>query len=199
MKDEVPFQDFPAYERQTRKKPKAFVLLLITALMVASVVGGLFFLGQGKKSDSKVSVTPTQSPTSAPTLEPTESASATVTPTKKVTPASQRGEPTAKPTPKVAQGASSRSDLNVSVLNGSGVAGAGQKIADYLSGLGYVIGSTGNADSFGYEGITVKVKKDKSSYAALLKKDLDSQASGSAVVTSVDDTISADAEVIVGK
>lgn len=189
MKDEAPFQDFPAYERQTKKgSSKGLVVLIVIILIIAGVVGGLFFLGQNKKSQSKTSITPTQKPTVEPTATPTASASGTVTPTKKVT-----------PTPKSSSSSTERSDLNVTVLNGSGVVGAGKKVADYLAGLGYVIGSTGNADNFGYEGIIVKVKQSKSNFQTLLKKDLASQASGSAVVVSVDDTISSDAQVIVGK
>jgi len=169
MKDEVPFQDFPAYAEKTPGNSKRFGVLFVVILLVAAVIGGLYFLGKDKKSNSTVSVTPTEAPTSKPS-------------------------PTATPTP-----ALDRTKLNVSVLNGSGVPGAANKTAATLKGLGYVVAATGNADKYTYTGVTVKVKKDKSGYADLLKSDLSEKASASAVTTSTDDTISTDAVVIVGK
>lgn len=190
MKDEVPFQDFSTFTEKTTKNSKSGAIIVIVIFIIIAIVGGLFVLGMNKKSDTSSTVAPTKTPT--PTLEPTETPSATpsgsIKPTGKTTPSST-----------VSSGKLDRATLNVSVLNGSGVVGAGKKISDYLSGLGYIIKTTGNADNFGYEDITVKIKKSKSDYGALLKKDLSTQGSGSAVIVSVDDTIATDAQVIVGK
>jgi len=181
MKDEVPFQGYPTYTEKSTNKSKALSILLIVVILFVVIFVGLYFLGKSKKSKAPIpNPTPTMQPTSTPSV------SGSLTPTGKLT-----------PTPNVSK--LDRSKLNVSVLNGSGVVGAGKKIADYLSGLGYVINGTGNADNYNYQGISVKVKQTKSDYAALLKKDLGSVASGSAVTTGVDDTISTDAQVIVGK
>ena len=189
MKAEAPFQDFPAYaEKSTNKKP--FVILLVILVVIAAGVGGLYYLGSNKKSDSQAAIAPTKipTPTEKPTETPTSSPSGSITPTKKLT-----------PTPTGTSGKLDRAKLTVAVLNGSGIAGAGRKYSTMLSGLGYNVTSTNNADTFDYTGITVKVKKAKSDYAALLKKDLASTASGSAIKTSIDDTITTDAAVVVGK
>ncbi|HUQ84887.1 MAG TPA: LytR C-terminal domain-containing protein [Candidatus Limnocylindrales bacterium] len=189
MKDEAPFQDFPAYsEKSTNKKP--LVVFLIILLLIAAGVAGVYFIGRTRGTDSQKAVVPTQAPipTEVPTSTPVASASGTITPSGKLS-----------PTPASISGQLDRSKLTVVVLNGSGVAGAGRRYSTALSGLGYVVSSTGNADTFDYTGVTVKVKKSKSSYASLLKKDLGTVAAGSTITTSVDDTITTDAAVIIGK
>lgn len=170
MKDEAPFSDFPVYAEKSTNKPKAFGIFVCLVLIIAAILGGLYFLGRNQQGSSQNAATPTQVPTSAP-------------------------EPTATPTPLDLD----RAELEVSVLNGSGVVGAANGTAATLRSLGYNVASTGNADKYDYTGITVKVKKDKSDYAELLKKDFAENATGSAVTTSVDDTIPTDAQVIVGK
>ncbi|HSW47509.1 MAG TPA: LytR C-terminal domain-containing protein [Candidatus Saccharimonadales bacterium] len=188
MKDEVPFSDFPAYTEDSSNKSRKFAVILVIIIIIAAIVGGLYFLGKNKNSESKIVVTPTEAPTETPTDIPSATPSGSITPSAKLT-----------PTPTGTSTKLDRSKLSIEVLNGSGVVGAGKKIADYLSGLGYKIASTGNADAFDFKGITIKVNKANSDYAALLKKDLSDQASGSAVTASVDDTIKTDAAVIVGK
>jgi len=42
-------------------------------------------------------------------------------------------------------------EISIAVLNGTGVAGLGKRLADQLRGAGYVVKSVGNADSFGYD------------------------------------------------
>ncbi len=188
MKDEVPFSDFPAYTEKSTNRGKAAGIFLIVVLLIAGAVGGLYFLGNSKKTEQKAVIIPTIAPTEEPTEAPTSTPSGSITPSVKLT-----------PTPSASSSKLDRSKLSVAVLNGSGVVGAGKKYSTYLSGLGYVVSLTGNADSFNYTDITVKVKKAKSDYGALLKKDLASQASGSAITTTVDDSITTDATVIVGK
>lgn len=170
MKDEAPFQDFPVYAEKSTNKPKAFMIFLFVVLLIAAVVGGLYVLGNSQKSASN-----TAAPTQAPTEEPL---------------------PTDAPTPSIEL---KKGDLRVSVLNGSGVAGAANSTASTLRALGYSVVSTGNADRFDYTGITIKVKKEKSDFSDLLKKDITASASAASVSASVDDTIPTDAQVIVGK
>lgn len=90
-----------------------------------------------------------------------------------------------------------RSLLRIRVLNGSGLPGAASGISSYLSGLGYTVVSVGNADSYAYRNVTVLVKSNKSSYAQFLKKDLQDKIAS--VSASLSDSISSDAEVIVGR
>jgi len=186
MKDEVAFQDFPVYTEKTSNKARGFVILLVIILLIAAVVGGLYFLGNNKKSEPKAVVTKTKpTPTQKPTETPSATPSGSITPSGKLT-----------PTPSGTSSKLDRSKLNVAVLNGSGVAGAANRTASTLRGLGYGVGATANADKFTYTGITVVVKKSKSDYGAQLKKDL---ASLGTVTVSVDDTIPTDAQVIIGK
>ncbi len=186
--NDTPFQDFPSYVQESKSKPKFLVLFIIVFVCVLLVLAGLYFLGGKSKKVEKVMPVPTTavvlpSPTPA-------SASASVSP-------SPMGKIKPEPT-----GASltQRSDLRVAVLNGSGIVGAAQKTASYLDGLGYKVVTTGNADGYSYTGITIRVKKSKSAYLAMLKKDLTANASKSAtIVGNIDDTIATDAEVVVGK
>lgn len=187
MKDEVPFQDFPAYTEQTASKSKAVGIFLIALLVILGVVGGLYLLGRNKSTDTKsqVSVTKAPSPTKEPTETPSATPSGSITPSAKLT-----------PSPSGTSTNLDRSKLGVAILNGSGVAGAASKTSATLKALGYTIGAITNADQFTYTGITVVVKKAKKDYGDLLKKDLSGQ--GTVTVT-VDDTIGTDAQVIVGK
>jgi hypothetical protein len=65
-----------------------------------------------------------------------------------------------------------RSKLSITVQNGSGVEGTAGKAAKILKDLGYNVVSTGNADAFNYDGVTIKVKDAQSNFVNLLKKDL---------------------------
>jgi hypothetical protein len=65
-----------------------------------------------------------------------------------------------------------RSTLSITVQNGSGVEGVAVKASKILQDLGYNVTSTGNADNYNYEGITIKVKKENEKFLDLLKKDL---------------------------
>lgn len=65
-----------------------------------------------------------------------------------------------------------RSKLSVTVQNGSGIEGTAGKAANILKEFGYNVPTTGNADNYNYEGVTIKVKKENSNFLELLKKDL---------------------------
>lgn len=171
MKDEVPFQDFPAYTEKSKGRSRAAVAFLVLILLVAAGIGSLYFLGRNRATEPQESAVPTNTQT---VIE----------------------EPTATPTPTPDL---DRSDLTVNVLNGSGERGAAGRIADILRKLGYTIGAAGNADNFNYEGLTVVVSKENEEYLDLLKSDLEKEATGSAVTASVSATLTADAQVIVGK
>jgi hypothetical protein len=62
--------------------------------------------------------------------------------------------------------------LKLEIENGSGTKGAAGKMSMALTTAGYVIVSAGNADSFSYKGITIKIKKSKEQLLNKLKKDL---------------------------
>ena len=183
--NESGYQDLPAFTMRSRNPLKFILLFVILFLLVVGALAGLFFLGYSKK-DAKMVVstsipTPTITQREAPL--PTSSASAMVT----------VGAGVDRET-KLDRGA-----LTVAVLNGSGEMGAAGGVSTYLKDLGYQIVRVGNADVFTYRNLTVVAKSSKSSYATLLKKDLQANPSFASVSASINDGISADVEVIVGK
>ena len=192
--NDTPFQDFPPYVQQSKGKPKFLVLFLIVFVLVLAILAGLYFLGgASKKSIDKVMPVPTSAIVLPSPTPASPSASVSILPSGKITPTSKIG-------PTGVSSSTQRSELKVAVHNGSGVVGAAQKTSSYLKELGYNVVSTGNADGYSYTGITIKVRKNKSAYLAMLKKDLPPIASkGATIVGSIDDTIATDAEVIVGK
>lgn len=116
------------------------------------------------------------------------------TPTQSVSPILPTATPTATPTPVL-----ERSNLQISVLNGSGTVGAARGISTHLTNLGYTIRTIGNASGFAYRDITIKIKKEKESYLPILQKDLEGQPTVSSISATIDDTIPVDAQVIVGR
>lgn len=65
-----------------------------------------------------------------------------------------------------------RSLLKIAIKNGSKKVGAATKMELILKDFGYKIVDIGNADSFDYEDVTIKIKKGMKDYLFLLKKDL---------------------------
>jgi hypothetical protein len=179
---------------KTSSKRLSTPLIVTVVLLLAVLLGGGYVFFQSQQG-SKNTQSPIPTVTSAPS--PTEASTPTVeaTPSGKLTPTSTKATPTTKPTGVL--GTTDRSDISVTVLNGSGVAGAASKISSYLKGLGYDVTSTGNAETFDYEGITISVKSGKTAILNQLKKDLTSQ--GTIDATSSTYTGTGDAEIIVGK
>ncbi len=199
MNDELSFQEMPSYVERSRRKPRLLFVFIAIFLLAIALGVGLYFLGARNKSpESKVAPVPSSNltPTKSPTTGPSATQSASVSPSGKTTPTPIKSGPTAGPSPKAEL---DRSKLTIAVLNGSGTPGAAKGISSYLNGLGYTIKSVGNADNFTYTNITIKIKKSKSAYLPQLKKDLAKSPTPSPVSDSVDDSISTDAEVIVGK
>lgn len=170
------------------KRPKRIGVIFALAFLVLIVLIGLYVLGaSSKKASSPI----------MPTLKATPTALPVVTKETPVSPTGKQLSPTPKATPTAQSSTLDRSKLEIAVLNGSGVAGAARSTSTFLTGLGYNVTTTGNADAFDYKGLTIHVTKANSAYLNQLKKDL-SQKSAS-ISASVDDTIDTDAEVIVGK
>lgn len=169
MKDS--FSEFPSYVERSSPKPKLLLIFVIILVLIIVALAGLYFLGASKNKHVVESI---------PSL-----------PTPTITKHS--------PIPVATQPILDRSALTVAIKNGSGTAGAAKGISSTLNGLGYTIGTIGNADKFNYTGITVHVKKSKSTYLDQLKKDILDNDKTASVSASIDDTITSDAEVIVGK
>lgn len=192
QENESRYQDLPSYTMKSKNTSRFFLLFIIFLLLVAGILAGLFFLGfYAKKDADRAITTPKITATEIPL--PTSSTSAMFDISDN--PSSQTGGlSTVDRETKLDRG-----ELKVVVLNGSGEPGAAGGVSTYLKELGYTISSVSNADVFTYKNLTVMTKSSKSSYAALLKKDLQANPSFASVSASINNSISADAEVIVGK
>jgi len=92
-----------------------------------------------------------------------------------------------------------RSNLSVEVQNGSKEEFAASKVSSFLTDLKYHILSIKNANDFEYEGITLKLKEEKSKYIELLKRDLSISYSIASFSADLATSSAVDAVVIVGK
>ncbi|MBI4089721.1 MAG: LytR C-terminal domain-containing protein [Candidatus Levybacteria bacterium] len=92
-----------------------------------------------------------------------------------------------------------RSKLSITVENGSGIEGTAGKAAAILKTLGYIVSSVGNADDYNYKGVTIKVKKDKSEFQALLKKDLSRDYAITSTSSDLPSSFPTDTLIIIGK
>ena len=155
-KEGFTLRDFPTYMERSPKRPRIPLVFFVLLFFVVVVLVGLDILGANSKRTEQQHVA-SSLPAAQETPLPT---SFQITPTI---------FPSATPIP--TEGSLDRSNLHVSVLNGSGEKGAAGQVSSYLSGLGYLVISVGNADSYTYRNVTVLVKKSKALYASLLKKE----------------------------
>lgn len=92
-----------------------------------------------------------------------------------------------------------RSSLSVTVQNGSGAEGAAGKAAIILKDFGYNVLSTGNADNYNYEGVTIKVREENSAFLELIKKDLSKDYTVSETSSDLPSSFPTNAVIIIGK
>ena len=92
-----------------------------------------------------------------------------------------------------------RSQLAVTVENGSGEAGVAGKAADVLKHLGYNVTGTGNADNYNYTNVVIQVKGASSQYLTLLQTDLGLSYTIGTTSADLPDSFSSDAVVIIGQ
>ena len=185
----TPAPNYSAPSSNKRSRKLIFIIFIVI-LIGALIFGGKKFLNSKTKKSEIPSVTPTV--TSAPSDTPVPAES----PTPEASPS-----PTAKPTVNPVDSATGldRSALSVEVQNGSGVTGAASKASEALKGLGYKIGSVGNADNSDYQNLTIKVKSEKSNFLPLLKKDLGFSYTIGSSSADLSSSSTSDALVIIGK
>lgn len=193
---ETPAQFAPAPKKKINKR-FLYLIGLVIFLVVAFL--GYSVLGSNKApQESDISQTPTPTefiiPSDTPT--PVEEVTDTPTPTEEVS-----QTPTPKPTQNPVDSATGldRSDLTVTVQNGSGQAGVAKTGVDLLTNLGYDVASPENADKEDYTGVTIQVKAGSSKYLTLLKNDLAKEYTITASSSDLADSFSTDALVIIGK
>ncbi len=190
--EESPLEAIPALGPQKRPVNKRFVYLILTILVL--LVAFFSYRIFGTKEKGTISQKPaiaTPAPTEAlPTETPTPTSIPGVTTT-----------PTLVPTLDPVDQATGldRSQLSVTVENGSGEAGVAGKGADTLKHLGYNVTGTGNADNFDFTNVAIQVKAGSSDYADLLKTDLSLSYTIGSSSADLPDSFSSDALVIIGK
>ena len=196
--EENQFQEIPqAFIPGRAKKPLPKKTVILIAFMVLVIVSVLFVKLSAKSTEQSVpiaSVMPSDTETPIPTEPSSPPSLETSTPVPTSTP---MPTPSANPIDKAT--GIDRSKLNILIQNGSGEAGIATKVSDYLKGLGYNVSSTGNADNYDYIDTTIQVKKDKSNYLALLKKDLGLNYTIGTTSSDLIDSSTEDALVIIGK
>jgi hypothetical protein len=196
--EENQFQEIPQTftpGRPKRSLPKKTVVLAVVVVLII-----LAFLVMNLRGQSTIQpeATPTIFPTATEEPIPTETPAPTPSESPSPTPsASPSPKPSVNPVDKTT--GLDRSELNVVVQNGTGEAGVAGKGSDYLTGLGYNVSSTANADNFDYTNVTIKIKADKSDFLALLKKDLGLNYTIGDTSSDLADSESEDALVIIGK
>lgn len=179
-----------------RRGKKLLFLIILLVILGLIAFGAVKFLGSGG-AGLLAKPTPTPMPTAEPTPSdtpaPTASVSGTLTPSPKATVAPTKGSSSSvdKTT------GLDRAAITVNVQNGGGVTGAAKKAADVLTGLGYTLGTVGNADNSAYTQTEIHVKQADAKYLPLLKKDLG--ASYTIGTAAADYSGSGDALVIVGQ
>jgi hypothetical protein len=198
--DEMPYLDAPQTRRKRRSKKWIVLLFLLLVLVIGGVAAYKFLPSVISPKQKVAPITPTPTDFVFPTDTPAPSGSLSVTPSSgpsgKVIPLPS--QKTGKATPTSAA-STNKSSTTVLVENGSGTAGAASKMASTLRGLGYMVTGTGNAATFDYTNVTIQVKKSKSAILSSLKKDLSASYTIDSTSTSLPESSSTDAVVIIGK
>ena len=180
MNEESSLQRQAVHNKRASHKKRLLLLFLIVFLLIIVGLIGIYYLGSKPKTPTPTVPIPTIAVMISPTPASSE-AQLSITPV-----ASPEGELV-------------RSKLRVVVLNGSGIAGSAQKYAAILTKAGYTLVTTGNADAFDYQGITIHTKSTASKYLPLLEQDIKAAVPQVKITTSSDDTIATDAEIIAGR
>ncbi len=136
------------------------------------------------ESNEEISETPT----------PTEEIS--ITPEKSTTPSKA---PSKTPTKAASSGTANKSDIKISVQNGSGVTGAAKGASEVLTAAGFNVVSTGNADNSDYTDVTIQIKNSQKSHLAAIEDALSEDYTVADTSTDLPETTSYDVLVIIGK
>ena len=91
-----------------------------------------------------------------------------------------------------------KKEAKIRVLNGSGIAGKASTVKDFLEGLGYVVASIGNADSYDFENTQIKFKKGFEKFESALTSDMSDEYSVEVSDDELESSDSADIEIVIG-
>jgi hypothetical protein len=190
--EETPLKAIPALGPQKRAVNKRFVYLILTILVI--LVAFFSYRIFGTKNKGTISQNPAVSAPSPTQALSTDTPTPTSTPNITTTPTPV---PTLNPVDPTT--GLDRSQLAVTVENGSGEAGVAGKAADILKHLGYNVSGTGNADNFNYANVVIQVKSASQDYLNLLQTDLSSDYTIGSTSADLPDSFSSDALVIIGQ
>lgn len=151
---------------------KIFIMVIVGFIVFGIALGLISIIGNNKSNLIPFFAGPTTTPT--PTLVPT------MTPT-----------PTIDPNLK-------RSNIKISVQNGSGKTGYAKEVALYLENKGYKNVAKGNADKDDYENTLIRIKNTTKNYLPLLLQDITEKFS-TPKVESLGDDDKYDVIIILGK
>jgi len=162
----------PIYQ-ETQEKNAKWLWLLIILIIIGALVFA-FFRGIGPFSQFRnASQEAEASPTPQDLLSPSPEAS-----------------------PEVSE--IDKSEPQIRVLNGSGIAGVATSFKDFIEGLGYKVASIGNADNYDFAQTEIRFKEDFKDYESIIVSDLSSKYSVEVSSDDLESSDSADIEIIVG-
>lgn len=146
---------FPrANQMNPSRRPKALIILIVFLLVLSVIIYlGTRFLGTGSEEEVDEAPTPVIEATSTP--EPT-----------------QEEEPTPTGTESESDDLD-RADAAIQILNGSGISGAAGSMSAVLKSAGWSDITTGNADSFDFEDVSISVTKESAGFLPMLEEDLE--------------------------
>lgn len=193
--DEISYSGATASPK--RKLPKRLIIFVIFFLIIIALIAGVFYFVTRDTSD-------TASETEDALILPDNS---TEEITEEPTPTEEEEKESPTPTKAAANddedeeesSTSTVSSGSVAVQNGSGEAGVAGSASTTLKNAGFTIASTGNADNFDYEGVTIQVKNSKKAILSDLEDALSKDYTISDTSTDLPESTNYDALVIIGK
>lgn len=187
--------------RPKRKIPKRLIIFIIFFIIIIALIAGIvFFVTRDSSEESSVNeqtiTLPEETNEEAPVV--TEEETPTPEVTEEITP-SKAATPSKAPSPSGSASSTSNSSVKVAVQNGSGESGVAGTASNLVKEAGFTIASTGNADSFDYEDVTIKIKASKKSFLPDLEDSLSGDYTIGATSSDLPESTSYDALVIIGK
>ncbi len=195
--EEISYNTTPT--RTKRKVPKRLIIFIVFFIIILALIGGLiFFVTRDSSDNSNAEQTitlpeetqteeqPVVTETETPTPEETEAPTKATTPTK-------------GPTPTGSSSSNTNSSVKVAIQNGSGESGVAGTASNLVKEAGFTIASTGNADNFDYEDVTIKIKASKKSFLSALEDSLSGDYTIGTTSSDLPESTTYDALVIIGK
>ncbi len=184
-----------------KRLPKRLIvfggLFLVVLLLLGSA--GYFITRSGSsnsENDDSSSITLPEDSSSEISETPTPTEEISVTPEKSTAPSKA---PSKTPTKAPGTSSANKSDIKISVQNGSGETGAAKAAADVLTGADFTVVSTGNADNTDYTDVTIQIKNSQKSHLSAIEDALSKDYTVGDTSADLPESTSYDVLVIIGK